>query len=121
MISHFIFDESSECSRTCAARVVDLFVSGFRKEDICCVYLILNSFSVSPIYSADSIDALYMTDSVRHLFLTGHFVLSLQLHSFCLGLVASLVRILLLCLDNIFSMFSVQEYDNLIVYLFRIV
>ena len=85
MISHFIFDGSSEFSLTCALRVVDLFVIELRKEDMCCVYLVLNSFSVSPIYSAEFIDALYITDSVRHLFLTGHFVLSLQLHTFSFG------------------------------------
>ena len=35
-----------------------LFVRGYRKEDICWVYLALKSFTVSPMYSAESIDAL---------------------------------------------------------------
>ena len=87
---------------------------------MCWLYLVLKAFSVSPMYSAESIEALYMTDSVRHLFSTGHFVISLQLHCFSLVLVVSFARIFLLCLDMILSMFSVQEYDIFIVHLFSI-
>ena len=58
MISHFICDGSSDFSRTWAARVVDLFVRGYRKEDICWLYLPLKSFIVSPMYSAEPVDAL---------------------------------------------------------------
>ena len=60
---------------------------------MCWLYLVLKVFSVSPMYSAESIEALYMTDSVRHLFSTGHFVISLQLHCFSLVLVVSFARI----------------------------
>ena len=58
MIAHLILDGSNDFSRMWAARVVDLFVRGYRKEDICWVYLALKSFTVSPMYSAESIDAL---------------------------------------------------------------
>ena len=61
-------------------RAVLFFLVSDLKLCVWLLYLVLNSFSVEPMYSACAVDALYTTQGVRHLLGMGHFSLSLQLH-----------------------------------------
>ena len=95
------------------------------KEALWFVYLVLNVFSVIPIYfcvlpSCCTV-ASYTTLFLRHLFPTGHVDLSLQLHwrAWLVCFASSFLSILLLCALIKLSIFIMHEYDSFIVFLLK--
>ena len=73
--------------QTCSPSVVEVLLCSNLKDDLCKLNLVLNSFSVSPIYVSWLFEvvsvtvALYTTHLVRHLPSSGQEFFRRQLHS----------------------------------------
>ena len=73
--------------QTCSLSVVEVLLCSNLKDDLCKLNIVLNSFSVSPIYDSwlfkvvSVTVALYTTHLVRHLSSSGEEFFSRELHS----------------------------------------
>ena len=101
-------------SHMCSLKDVADCLCCSRKLELCWLYLVLNWFSVIPMYvsiilfcSCTTV-AWYTTPSWRHLPLSGHALLSLQLHDFFFSSCSLLFRIVWLWLSMICFMLFMQ-------------